>query len=108
MYEAYIQNSDFIKANLILCEDKRGDMYGYHQIINGRNMVYQVAQLLNTHEKQELRMYPVLEHMLQKLRMDPEDIKEMALVNLKRYSLIAKDKQIEELSRERRLYGRRK
>lgn len=108
MYNAYLQNSDFIKANLIFCEDINGNMDGYHQIINGRNMVYQVAQLLTIQEKQVVRMYPVLEHIIEKLQMNPEDLKELAMINLKRYSFMNKEMLTEELARERRLNGRRK
>lgn len=108
MYEAYLQNSDFVKANLILYEDKKGTLDGYHQMINGRNMVYQVAQLLHIQDKPVMQVYPVLEHTIQKLQMHPDDLKELAMINLKRFTLMNKDAITEELSRERRLHGRRK
>lgn len=108
MYHAYLQNSDFVKTNLIMREDKKGRMEGYHQIVNGKNMAYQVAQMFYLNDGAELRTYPISEKMIQKLQMEPEELKELAIGNMKRFSMLHKDKLQEELRKGRKVYGRTK
>ncbi|MBP3609490.1 MAG: hypothetical protein J6J42_04035 [Lachnospiraceae bacterium] len=106
MYEAYLHNSDFIRTNLIVCEDEQGNLEGYHQMINGRNMAYRVAQLFYMRNQTEMRTYPVTEKVIKKLQLAPEELKELALGNLKRFSLQQKSVIKEEWSKGRRVYGR--
>ena len=108
MYEAFMQNSDFVKANLIMREDAKGRLEGYHEMLNGRNMVFQVAQMLYKNDSPELRVYPVRENVIRRLKMEPDELRELAITNLKRFSIMHKEMELKVPEKERRAYVRRK
>ena len=108
MYEVFMQNSDFIKTNLIMREDVKGMLEGYHETVNGRNMVFQIAHLLYKNNRPELQVYPVKEHLIRRLQMEPDELTELAIINLKRLAIIHTELAIKEFPEKRRVYGSRR
>lgn len=105
MYEAFCQHSDFIKANIIFREDENGRLEGYHQRINGINVVYQVAQMYHVAEKTEIHTFPLPEKIVDKLQLSLEELQTLAAENLKRFSLLQKEEML--LETRRRYYGKK-
>lgn len=106
MYEAFCQHSDFIKANVIVREDENGKLEGYHQRVNGINVVYQVAQIYHVAEKTEIHTFPLPKKIVDKLQMSLDELQTLATENLKRFSLLQKEAMLQPETR-RRYYGRK-
>lgn len=106
MYEAYLQNSEVIRANIIAREDREGKLEGFHQNINGTNVVYQVAQVCYVREQIELRTYPLTEELARKLGIPEGELQELAAANLKRLSILYREAATASLTARRRPYGR--
>lgn len=106
MYEAYLQNSEVIRANIIAREDREGKLEGCHQDVNGTRVVYQVAQFCHVKEQMELRTYPLTEKLVKKLGISERELQGLAAANLKRFSILYKEAATASLTARRRTYGR--
>lgn len=106
MYEAYLQNSDVIRANIIAREDREGKLEGCHQDVNGTRVVYQVAQICYVKEQTELRTFPLTEKLVKKLGISEEELQGLAAANLKRLSILYKEAAMASLAARRRPHGR--
>ena len=85
MYEAFWNNSDFIRSNIIMAECNGEDIGAREdKSLGEKNALYQLAQVLHKGNVAELKTFPLPEKVIDSLQLASEELQELAMANQKR------------------------